>query len=63
MEAMYSDWAKSSYSGGAGEDCVERRLHLQAPLIDVRDSKKGDQSAILTFPAGAWSAFIGDIKG
>ncbi|MFF1303159.1 DUF397 domain-containing protein [Streptomyces sp. NPDC058307] len=53
-------WKKSSFSGGGeGNDCVEvadLRSH-----IAVRDSKT-PAGANLTFPAGAFTAFLEALK-
>ncbi|MFF7632557.1 DUF397 domain-containing protein [Kitasatospora sp. NPDC008050] len=53
-------WRKSSYSNGQGGDCVEVADGLRAS-VPVRDSKDPEGPA-LTFPAGAWSAFVADVK-
>ncbi|MFD1663359.1 DUF397 domain-containing protein [Streptomyces caeni] len=54
------DWQKSSYSGsGDGNACVEianRHTH-----IAIRDSK-APAGATLSFPAGAFTAFIDAMK-
>jgi hypothetical protein len=53
-------WRKSSYSGpDDGNDCVEianTRTH-----VAVRDSKAPAYGA-LTFPAGAFTAFLDNVK-
>lgn len=53
-------WRKSSYSGGGeGNDCVEI---ADAPArIAVRDSK-APARATLTFPAAAFTDFVGALK-
>jgi hypothetical protein len=52
-------WFKSSYSGGEGNECVEvADLHSQ---VLVRDSKD-PHGPVLSFPAGAWTAFVTDVK-
>ncbi|MCP9992046.1 DUF397 domain-containing protein [Streptomyces albogriseolus] len=48
-------WFKSSYSGGAGGDCVEVAASLTS--VHVRDSKDTGRGAF-TVPAAAWSAFV-----
>ncbi|MET7363181.1 DUF397 domain-containing protein [Streptomyces sp. NPDC005562] len=58
----FTQWRKASYSGGEGEACVEQRRHLQVPLVDVRDSKEGDKSPILTFANAAWASFVDDLR-
>ncbi|MGP4087666.1 DUF397 domain-containing protein [Streptomyces sp. KR55] len=54
------NWRKSSYSGpGDGDSCVEisdRRTH-----IAIRDSKTPAR-ATLTFPTGAFTAFLSALK-
>lgn len=58
-------WVKSSYSGGSGEACVERRYELTGATVaavDVRDSKDPQNSPIITVAPGAWSAFVGSVK-
>ncbi|MCM3265404.1 MULTISPECIES: DUF397 domain-containing protein [Streptomyces] len=53
-------WRKSSYSGpGDGDSCVE--IALRDTHIAVRDSKTPAR-ATLTFPAHAFTAFIGALK-
>jgi hypothetical protein len=53
-------WRKSSYSNGAGGDCVEVADGHPA-LIPVRDSKRPHGPALL-IPTAAWAAFLGQIK-
>ncbi len=49
-------WAKSSYSGTSGDDCVE--VASRPDAVHVRDSKdKGGPS--LTFQPEAWADFVG----
>ncbi|URN17271.1 MULTISPECIES: DUF397 domain-containing protein [Streptomyces] len=49
-------WRKSSYSGGAGGECVE--VADCAQTIRVRDSKDINRPA-LSVAAPAWAAFVG----
>ncbi|WP_330288875.1 DUF397 domain-containing protein [Streptomyces sp. NBC_00576] len=59
-------WRKSSYSNGSGGDCVEVALPHVKPLsvIPVRDSKTAPHNGpVLLFQAGAWTAFLTDVKG
>lgn len=49
-------WRKSSYSGGAGGECVE--VASCANAVRVRDSKDTGQPAIAVTGA-AWAAFVG----
>ncbi|MEV6486238.1 DUF397 domain-containing protein [Streptomyces sp. NPDC051576] len=48
-------WFKSSYSDGAGQNCVEAAL--RTPDIAIRDSKNPTGSALL-LPATAWAPFL-----
>lgn len=49
-------WFKSSYSGGANNECVEVRFGSgRLDAIGVRDSKNPARS--LSFPPGAFAAF------
>lgn len=59
MTAM-AQWKKSSYSGGGdGNACVEMSTH--PTYIAVRDSKT-PAGATLTFPTGAFTAFLEALK-
>ena len=54
------NWRKSSYSGeGDGNSCVE--IANSPTHIAIRDSKTPAR-ATLTFPAGAFSAFLDSLK-
>ncbi|MFH8473168.1 DUF397 domain-containing protein [Streptomyces sp. NPDC018000] len=55
-----SNWRKSSYSGpGDGNDCVEI---ANAPTrVSIRDSK-APAGATLSFPTGAFTAFVEALK-
>ncbi|WP_344328355.1 DUF397 domain-containing protein [Streptomyces macrosporus] len=48
-------WVKSSYSGGAGGECVE--VAATEAAVHVRDSKDTAREALTVAPA-AWSAFV-----
>jgi hypothetical protein len=53
-------WKKSSYSGGAGEACVETRKGLVGAAVaevDIADSKDPKRSTVITVTPAAWSAF------
>jgi hypothetical protein len=55
------NWRKSSYSGsGDGNACVE--IANSPTRIAIRDSK-APARATLTFPAGAFAAFVDALKG
>ncbi|MGW1952425.1 DUF397 domain-containing protein [Streptomyces sp. NPDC001920] len=54
------NWRKSSYSGeGDGNNCVE--IATSPTHTAIRDSKTPAR-ATLTFPAGAFSAFVDAVK-
>ncbi|MGW4322252.1 DUF397 domain-containing protein [Streptomyces sp. NPDC004684] len=54
------NWRKSSYSGGGdGNNCVEIATSLTRAA--VRDSK-APARATLTFPAAAFTDFVGALK-
>lgn len=55
-----AQWKKSSFSGGGeGNDCVEiANEHVQ---VAIRDSKAPTQGTLF-FPAGAFTAFISNLK-
>ncbi|MFZ4158816.1 DUF397 domain-containing protein [Streptomyces griseoincarnatus] len=50
-----SAWIKSSYSSGAGGECVE--VAARPATVHVRDSKDTTRAA-LAVEATAWAAFI-----
>ncbi|MGW5582988.1 DUF397 domain-containing protein [Streptomyces sp. NPDC003857] len=60
MKPDHSDpgltWFKSSYSSGAGGECVEVAACSEA--IHVRDSKDTSRPA-LSVAAPVWAAFVG----
>jgi hypothetical protein len=57
----FCNWRKSSYSGeGDGNACLE--IADSPTRIAVRDSK-APARATLTFPAGAFIAFVDALKG
>ncbi|THA72488.1 DUF397 domain-containing protein [Streptomyces sp. A0642] len=53
---------KSSYSGGAGENCLVQGLEATTNEVGVEDSKQGAASPILTFSPSAWTAFVADVS-
>ncbi|GAB2870755.1 DUF397 domain-containing protein [Streptomyces deserti] len=53
-------WRKSTYSRGSGGDCLEVADGHPA-LVPVRDSKNPHGSK-LVFRAGAWAAFVANLK-
>ncbi|CAM5256111.1 toxin [Streptomyces xanthochromogenes] len=54
-------WRKSTYSGGDGCNCLEVADDVPH-IVPVRDSKTAPHGPTLVFRAGAWSAFIADVK-
>lgn len=62
MNAKFEGWHKSSYSGGAGEDCVEQGVDMTVGVVGVRDTKMGGSSPVLAFAGDQWSAFLADVK-
>ncbi|MFD7700145.1 DUF397 domain-containing protein [Streptomyces caelestis] len=54
-QAQALHWFKSSYSGGAGGECIE--VATLPASVHVRDSKDTGQGAFTVAPA-AWSAFV-----
>jgi hypothetical protein len=56
----YLRWFKSSYSGGAGSDCVE--VALGKGTTGIRDSKV-TQGSVLAVSADAFTAFLSGVKG
>ncbi|GAA4821912.1 DUF397 domain-containing protein [Streptomyces ziwulingensis] len=52
-------WIKSSYSNGAGGECVECARLPQGTL--VRDSKRADGPA-LAVPGRAWGSFVDALR-
>jgi hypothetical protein len=61
MTREFENWHKSSYSGGAGENCIEQGVRPADGAVGVRDTKKGAASPVLSFGGGAWSAFVSDV--
>ncbi|MEU8687195.1 DUF397 domain-containing protein [Streptomyces sp. NPDC048665] len=53
-------WRKSSYSNSDGGQCVEVADNIPS-VIPVRDSKDTTRTPLL-FGAGAWGAFVDDVK-
>jgi hypothetical protein len=50
-----SAWFKSSYSSGAGGECIE--VAARPVRVHVRDSKDTTRAALAVRPA-AWAAFV-----
>ncbi|MFF1678438.1 DUF397 domain-containing protein [Streptomyces sp. NPDC058256] len=55
LTAAGAVWHKSSYSDGAGNNCIEAATFPTA--VGVRDSKAPDGAA-LVFPLASWAAFV-----
>ncbi|PZH08371.1 DUF397 domain-containing protein [Streptomyces sp. NTH33] len=55
FEAQSLRWFKSSYSGGAGGECIE--VAALPASVHVRDSKDTTRGTFTVAPA-AWSAFV-----
>ncbi|MEV6317092.1 DUF397 domain-containing protein [Streptomyces sp. NPDC051776] len=55
-----ADWRRSSYSNGAGGECVEVADGCPG-VVPVRDSKDPHGPALL-FTNSAWTAFISGVK-
>jgi hypothetical protein len=53
-------WAKSSYSGGNGGQCVEVAANLDS-IVAVRDSKDPHGPALI-FTPGEWRTFAAAVK-
>jgi hypothetical protein len=51
-----SAWFKSSYSSGAGGECIE--VAARPGEVHVRDSKDTTRAALTVHPT-AWTAFVG----
>jgi hypothetical protein len=49
-------WFKSSYSGGAGGECLE--IAALPHSVHIRDSKDTGRGSLTVSPA-SWSAFVG----
>ncbi|MER6109353.1 DUF397 domain-containing protein [Streptomyces hirsutus] len=55
LTAAGAAWRKSSYSDGAGNNCIEAASFPS--VVGVRDSKT-PQGAALVFPRSSWAAFV-----
>ncbi|MFF3458971.1 DUF397 domain-containing protein [Streptomyces sp. NPDC002730] len=58
--ALELAWFKSSYSSGAGGECVE--VAARPGVVHVRDSKD-TTVPMLAVQAQAWDAFLGFVAG
>ncbi len=59
MSSSNSMWRKSSYSGGAGNECVE--LAVSTDDVGVRDSKN-PRAAMLRFKRATFGSFIDELR-
>jgi hypothetical protein len=59
-DVTMTTWRKSSYSAGDGGDCLEVS-DGHPTLVPVRDSKN-PHGPKLAFRAGAWTAFVENLK-
>ncbi|PSJ29595.1 DUF397 domain-containing protein [Streptosporangium nondiastaticum] len=50
-------WAKSSYSGNGGDNCLEWAPSASPDIVPVRDSKTPG-GPVLAFSPAAWAAFV-----
>ncbi|GII80198.1 hypothetical protein Sru01_51800 [Sphaerisporangium rufum] len=60
-DLSHAAWKKSSRSGDSGGNCVEVASNLPG-VVGVRDSKRPAVPALI-FTPGAWSMFLGGVKG
>jgi hypothetical protein len=57
-ELSSATWHKSSYSNGAGGDCLEV-ADGHPTLVPVRDSK--NLGPVIAFGVSAWAVFVGHV--
>jgi hypothetical protein len=57
-DSRHPVWFRSSYSNGAGGECVE--CALTGDEVLVRDSKRAT-GPVITLTGGPWRAFIGGV--
>lgn len=50
-------WAKSSYSGNNGGNCLELALAISG-FAPVRDSKHASHGPVIPFTRPAWATFV-----
>lgn len=55
-----AQWRKASYSGNGGGSCVE--VGNASKGVSVRDTKDPSRRVTVTVPAGAWAAFVADLR-
>jgi hypothetical protein len=54
-------WRKSTRSDNGGSTCVEVAKNVPG-VVGVRDTKDVGRGPVLTFTAGAWTAFTAAVK-
>lgn len=59
--ASHPDWFKSSYSNGAGGECLECAMTPSQAVL-VRDSKHTD-GPVIPFSARSWAHFLLSLQG
>lgn len=60
VDLSSAQWRKSSYSSGAGGNCLEVATNLPG-LVAVRDSKNPAAPALLLTPA-QWCTFTANLR-
>ncbi len=56
-----NEWTNSSYCSNNG--CITTRIDTRQPgMVQIKDSKQGDHSPILTIHPTQWAAFIDAVK-
>lgn len=58
--SKYSNWKKSTRSGGGGDNCVEVAFAGDG-TVGVRDSKN-PADAVLEFTPAEWAAFLEGVR-
>lgn len=59
-----AEWAKSSYSGNGGDNCVEWSPGYAAAhgTVPVRDSKLPDDAPVLLVTPSAWTSLLAHLR-
>jgi hypothetical protein len=60
MQAIGTQWRKSSYSGHGGQDCVEA-AHAPGTVL-VRDTKDNEHGPVLRVALSDWRRFTATIQ-
>ncbi|AEW93771.1 DUF397 domain-containing protein [Streptantibioticus cattleyicolor] len=62
LDLSRAEWAKSSYSGNGGANCLEwAPKFAPAGVVPVRDSKD-PQGPALAFTTAAWAEFVAAVR-